>query len=171
MKSTIVIVGAASESGKAIAHRLAGKPYHLLVVDTDLESLNKLLGTIKSLNEDADVELLECETDACWESDIVLLAVSYPLQLQIAEKIKAVCTCKTVVSVGSAGNNIDELRRILPHSKLVIAFDKVESSVGEADSKISGEDENAVNLVEQLVKDAGLKPVRVELKETNSVAQ
>lgn len=180
MKRTIAIVGAAGNMGSGLARNLANAGHRILLAGRDQSRLNDLLAAIKAATPDADVEVLDCSKDASWEADIIIPAVPYRDQASLASKIKDVVTGKIVVSIANPLNDTydglvtesttsaaEELARVLPHSKIVKAFNTVFAAdfntpdVGgkTVDNFVAGDDEEAVNVVASLVRDAGFNPV------------
>jgi NADPH-dependent F420 reductase len=180
MKKTIAIIGAAGNMGSGIAHSLAKAGYRMLLFDTDASKLNELLLNIKSATPNAEVEILDCARESSWEADIIIPAVPYQAQTEIASKIKDVVTGKIVISIANPLNQTydglvteptmsaaEELAKLLPHSKIVKAFNttfaadfKTPQLNGKTvDCFVAGDDDEAVRIVSDLVKDAGFNPL------------
>lgn len=180
MKQTIAIIGASGTMGSGLAHNLAKAGHRILLAGRTRAKLDELLSTIKQVAPNADVEILDCSHEASWEADVVIPAVPYIAQAEIAAKIKDVVTGKIVVSIVNPLNptydglvtepttsGAEELATLLPHSKVVKAFNTVfaadfhSPSIGgkTVDCFVAGDDQEAVTAVVQLVKDAGLNPL------------
>lgn len=181
MKKTIAIIGAAGNMGSALAHSLAGSGNRILLAGHDNDSkLSSLLTDIKKNIPDADVDILDCSHEASWEADIIIPAVPYAAQPDVALRIKDVVTGKIVISIVNPLNSTydglltapdtsaaEELAGLLPHSKIVKAFNTIFSPVFSApeingnapDSFIAGDDNDAVETVAGLVREAGFNPV------------
>ncbi|WP_046368996.1 NADPH-dependent F420 reductase [Flavihumibacter petaseus] len=179
-KQTIAIIGATGSIGSGIARSLAGGSNRLLLFAKQLDKAETLVGEIKSRNASADVEALECPANAAWEADIIILAVPYGAERELAEKIKAVANQKVVISIANPLNATynglvtppdtsaaETLQQLLPHSKVVKAFNTTFAAdfantviAGkQVDTFLAGDDENAVATVSGLVKTAGFNPV------------
>lgn len=179
-KQTICIIGATGNMGSALAKSLARGNYRLLLKATSTEKLEALVAEIKSATPNAEVEGAACPRDASWEADIIIAAVPYHAQKQVAERIKEVATQKIVVSIANplnetwdalltpAGSSAAaELQRLLPHSKVVKAFNTTFAATfaqpvidgKSADAFIAGNDEDALETVATLVQTAGFNPV------------
>jgi len=121
-----------------------------------------------------------CPFDASWEADIIIPAVPYELERQLAEKIKPVATQKIVISISNPLNEAynglitppdssaaEELQNYLPDSKVVKAFNTVFAGDfsqpvidgKRADVFIAGNDNEALNTIGELVADAGFNPI------------
>ena len=180
MKKTIAIIGAAGSMGSNIARNLARARYRLLLADRSLDKVNKTYSEIKSVNPNAEVEILDCLHEASWEADIIIPAVSYESQAEVASKIKDVVTGKIVVSIVNPLNDTydalvtdpttsaaEELAKLLPYSKIVKAFNTTfaaDFSSPQLEGKtidcfIAGDDHEAVQTISELVRNAGFNPI------------
>lgn len=180
MKKTIAVIGAAGNMGSGIARNLAKAGYRMLLAGHDQSKLNHLLFKIKESTPGTDVEILDCSKEASWEADIIIPAVPFSAQAEVASYIKNVVTGKIVISIANPLNETydglvtnsdssaaEELAKLLPYSKIVKAFNtvfaadfdspKIDGKV--ADVFVAGDDEEAVSIVTQLVKDAGFNPL------------
>jgi hypothetical protein len=186
MKKTVAIIGAAGNIGSAIALGLAAAGYRVLLTD-DIEH-HALLYMKLPLRErwirfrvpEADVDIVLSAREASWEADIIILAVPYETQVELASKIKDVVTGKIVVSLASPLNGTQngpvtpptnsvaaELAQLLPHSKTVRALSTIVAAQhGEpkvagliVDVLVGGDDDEAVSTVMQLAKDVGYHPL------------
>jgi NADPH-dependent F420 reductase len=179
-KQTIAIIGATGNMGSALAKNLAGGSYRLLLFGSNSEKLNAVVDEIKKIHPAAEVESSTCQVDACWEGDIIIPAVHFEIEKEVAERIKEVSTGKIVISISNPLNkNFDglltephtsaaeELQKVLPASKVVKAFNTVFANDfqqpvidgKQVDVFVAGDDEEAVSTVSKLVKDAGFNPV------------
>lgn len=179
-KTTIAIIGSTGNMGSAIAKSLAKGNHRLLLFSRGIEKLDALKAEIRQINADAMVEPVACPADASWEADIVILAVPYAAEAEIAEKIRPYVTQKIVISMANPMNETfdgmvtpadssaaQELQRLLPDAHVVKAFnttyaaDFVEPIIDgkQVDAFVAGDDERAVETVVDLVKTAGFNPV------------
>ena len=179
-KQTIAIIGATGSMGTAISKSLAKGNYRLLLFSSKTEQLQALASQIQTLHPSADVIVSQCPTDASWEADIIILAVPYQAQQELAGKIKQVANQKIVISIANPLNETydglvtapdtsaaEQLQLLLPHSKIVKAFSTVFAadfvqpviSQKQADAFIAGDDQEALEVVEQLVSIAGFNPI------------
>jgi 8-hydroxy-5-deazaflavin:NADPH oxidoreductase len=179
-KKTIAIIGATGHMGSAIAKSLAKGNYRLLLFAHDQAKVQELIDEIKSTNVDADLDSMGCPFDASWEADIIIPAVNYQVEKEVAERIKEVATQKIVISISNPLNEqydglitsantsaAEELQQYLPDSKVVKAFNTVfaaDFTQTVIDGKlvdvlIAGNDEESVRAVSDVVADAGFNPV------------
>lgn len=179
-KQTIAIIGATGNMGSAISKSLAKGNYRLLLKANKQEELVKLANEIKNNNATADVETIACPTEASWEADIIILAVPFEAEKEIAEKIKEVANQKIVISIANPLNQTydglvtapgtsaaEELQKILPDSKVIKSFNTTFAADfstpiidgKQADAFIAGNDEDALEIVKELVRTAGFNPI------------
>lgn len=179
-KQTIAIIGAAGNMGSAISKSLAKGNYRLLLKANKQEELVKLANEIKNSNPAADVETIACPTEASWEADIIILAVPFEAEKEIAEKIKEVANQKIVISIANPLNQTydglvtapgtsaaEELQKLLPDSKVIKSFNTTFAADfatpvidgKQVDAFIAGNDEDALETVKELVSTAGFNPI------------
>lgn len=179
-KQTIAIIGASGNMGSAIARSLAKGKYKLLLCSNDNEKAEAQVKEIKGLHPDADVEGIDCSVIAGWEADIIILAVPYSAEKEIASKIKEVANQKIVISIANPMNDnfdglvtapdtsaAEELQKLLPNSKVVKAFNTTFAADfstpvidgKQVDAFVAGDDDEAVETVTELVKTAGFRPL------------
>jgi len=179
-KQTIAIIGATGNMGSHIAKNLSKGNTRLLLFAKDQDKVNAVVSEIKSKNASADVEAFQCPTNAAWEADIIILAVPYQAEKEIAAKIKDVANTKIVISIANPLNETysglvtppdtsaaEELQKLLPNSKVVKAFNTTFAAdfstpvIGgkQVDGLIAGSDSNALETVSALVTTAGFNPI------------
>lgn len=179
-KQTIAVIGASGNMGSAISKSLSKGANRLLLFANEKEKVQAVVNDIKSSNPSADVEALECPTDASWEADVIILAVPYEAEKGLAEKIREVANQKIVISIANPLNETynglvtapdtsaaEELQKLLPHSKVVKAFNTTFAADfatpvingKQVDAFVAGNDEEAINTVSELVTTAGFHPI------------
>jgi 8-hydroxy-5-deazaflavin:NADPH oxidoreductase len=179
-KQTIAIIGATGNMGSAIARSIAKGPYRLLLKGNRQEELDSLVKAIQTKDPQAEVESAVCPTEASWEADIIVLAVPFENEKEIAPVIKEVASQKIVISISNPLNATynglvtdpetsaaEELQKLLPHSKVVKAFNTTFAADfttpvingTQADAFIAGNDEDALQIVSDLVATAGFNPI------------
>jgi NADPH-dependent F420 reductase len=144
------------------------------------EEINKLVKQIRDNNSSADVDTMPCPTEASWEADIIILAVPFEAEKELAEKIKEVANQKIVISIANPLNKTydglvttpgtsaaEELQKLLPNSKVIKAFNTTFAADfsdpvidgKQVDAFIAGNDEEALETVKELVSTAGFNPI------------
>lgn len=179
-KQTIAIIGANGNMGSAISKSISKGNYRLLLKGNDQAKLDALVKELKANTPKADVEAIACPAEASWEADIIILAVPYAAEKEIAAKIKDVSNQKIVISIANPLNETfnglvtandtsaaEELQKLLPNSKVIKAFN---TSFGanfstpvidgkQTDAFIAGNDEDALQTVAEIVATAGFNPI------------
>lgn len=179
-KQTIAVIGASGNMGSAISKSLSKGNNRLLLFANEKEKVEAVVNDIKSSNASADVEALECPTNASWEADVIILAVPFQAEKGLAERIKEVANQKIVISIANPLNETynglvtspntsaaEELQKLLPNSKVVKAFNTTFTADfttpvidgKQVDAFVAGNEEEAVNTVSELVKTAGFNPI------------
>ena len=179
-KQTIAIIGAAGNMGSAISRSISKGNYRLLLKGNEQADLDTLVKEIKTNNADADVEAAVCPAEASWEADVIILAVPFEAEKEIAAKIKEVANQKIVISIANPLNETynglvtapdtsaaEELQKLLPDSKVIKAFNTTFAADfatpvingKQVDAFIAGDDEDALETVKELVSTAGFNPI------------
>jgi len=189
MKKTIAIIGIDGITGPAMVYGFAKAGYRTLVTHhaeelpiSLAEKINLLISKIRLAEPHADVEAVSSAREASWEADIIIPNVPYNMQAAVASRIKDVVTGKIVISAINPINGTfdglltppttsaaEELAKLLPHSKVVKAFNTIFAMdfdtpkfIGQAvDVFVAGDDDEAVSTVTQLVRDLGMMPLFV----------
>ena len=178
-KQVVAVIGASGKMGSALAKTISKGNYRILLNSSKTNKVECLLHEIKSNYSSADIDIVDNYVEIGWEADAVILAVPYEAEKEIAERMRSVVNQKVIISVSnplkdhydglltegiSAG---EELQKHLPNAKVIKAFNTVFASdfyhPCVADQKldcfIAGNDEDALELVHDLVKTAGFHPV------------
>lgn len=179
-KQTIMIIGASGRMGSAISKSLSGGNYRLLLNGKNHDKINELVNEIDVTNPSADVEGIDCSFDGCWEADIIISAVPYLAEKEMAERIKEVANQKIVISIANPLNKNynglltaadtsagEELQKELPNSKVIKAFNTTFAADfstpvidgQRTDAFIAGNDEDALQNVAEIIHTAGFNPV------------
>ena len=179
-KQTIAVIGASGNMGSAISKSLSKGNYRLLLFSNEKEKTEALINEIKNSLAAADLEALECPTDASWEADVIILAVPFQAEKELAEKIREVANQKIVISIANPLNEAynglvttpdtsaaEELQKLLPNAKVVKAFNTTFAADfitpvidgKQVDSFIAGNDEEALQTISELVTTAGFNPI------------
>jgi 8-hydroxy-5-deazaflavin:NADPH oxidoreductase len=179
-KQVVAIIGSSGNVGSALARSLSKGNYRILLRSSKTQAVQSLLDEINNNYFPADAEIVNDDIELCWEADIIILAVPYAAEKQVADNIKSVVNQKVVISVSNPINETcdglltppgtsaaEELQKQLPNAKVVKAFNTVPASDFHkhfvADEKpdcfIAGDDGEATELVYDLVKAAGFNPI------------
>lgn len=153
IRKTIAIIGATGELGRAIVNKFAFTPYRLLLVSDKLVELKEFSAKLMEQQIKAEIELLECVKDSCWEADLIVLSVAHAEEEKVAELMKEVATQKIVVIVLQHKNECKELENILPYSKIVKAFINTEANT----VLLNGKSETVNEEILSIFKQAGYR--------------
>lgn len=160
-KQTVIIIGATGIRGSFIAENLAKGNYRLLLNDRNTAELNELKNAIIKDNPAADIEVIDCSFDGCWEADIIISTVAFATEKEITGKIKEVANQKIFISFSNPANEeCGELQRRLPNSKVIRVDDapldaEVTTGVKQLNISISGNDREALLFAAELLTTAG----------------
>lgn len=178
-KQAVVVIGASGEMGSAIARSISKGNYRILLHSLDQSEIQLLIHDIKSNNPLADVEAVDNSFEASWEADIIIAAVPYKAEKQVAENIRRVANQKIVISISNPLNETfdglatqntsaaEELQTLLPNAKVIKAFNTTFAGDfyqpvihgQQVDCFIAGNDKEALQVVYDLVKTTGFNPV------------
>src|SRR5664279_2113108 len=95
---TVAIIAEDGEKIGAIANGLVRQNYRLLMVVKDRIPSAKILKLIKEGAPHADVEIIDCMKDGCWEADMIFIDIPDVAVKEVVEMIKEVATQKIVFS-------------------------------------------------------------------------
>jgi 8-hydroxy-5-deazaflavin:NADPH oxidoreductase len=181
-KQVVAVVGASERIGSAIATAISKGNYRVVLQSENFEKVACVVNQITRDSPGSDVEAVPYAMEACWEADIIILAISHAKQRKVAEEISQVVNQKIVISMSIPVNDADtvlltspyfsaveELQAMLPHSKVITVlncpFTNGLNELGidgqQLDCLIAGYDEHARQSVGDLVKNAGFNPVIV----------
>ena len=162
MTNTIAIIGVKGKMGMAIAKRLATGNHRLLFVKEERDQSAMVSNYLKETAPDAEIDVVECVRDSCWEADLIILDVPSSSEKMIAEKIREVATQKIVLRISDSEKNGDapfsaaqQLQQLLPFSKVVAAFNNRTTP----ETYIAGDDEEAVQIISNMIRIAGYRSV------------
>lgn len=176
-KQTIAIIGLGS-MGKGLATALARGTDRVLLFDRKEAEAAMFANQLAQVHPGYDVEAINCSANACWEADIIIPAIPYTAQAEVAGYVKQYANQKVVISIanpmGANGADMspetsaaEELQQLLPYSKVVKAFNTTYASLfaqplvnsKTVDCFIAGNDADAIQTVTDLVETVGFNPV------------
>lgn len=157
-QQTIAIIGAGKGLGFTLAKGATAGNYRLLLFDKETKHLDSLKAAIYKEHPKAEVKVMNCAYECSWEADIIILDTPKADEVEIAEMIHDVATQKIVVTIADFNeqvnlNTADRLETMLPYTKIVKVF-KHESKPRVI---ISGDDQDALHNISELLKTAGYK--------------
>lgn len=165
IRETIAIIGATEKTGIAVANKLAEINGHLLLIPDSSNALIYLYNQIRDDFPDAEIEIMECAREGCWQADIIIFAIPFYKAKEIIKTIQEVATQKIVLSIADMEDDASlpfieaqELQRLLPYSKVVAACTNPYAQ----ETFIAGDDAEAVKTISQIIKTAGYQPKAAE---------
>lgn len=176
---TIAIIGATGNMGTALSKSLARAGYSLLLYGRDRKDIDKLMGEISS-GDKSRVGVAESLDKIGEKADMLILAVPYEAEQELANEIKDSVNGKIVISISNPLNEsydglvtdpdtsaAEELQAALPNATVVKSFNTVfaadyaQPNIGgkQIDAFVAGDDEGAVKMVSDIVASMGLNPL------------
>ena len=177
----VTIIGAGN-MGRGIGHRIVAGGHSVTIVDRDAEEAQQLMGELRGASE-GGATVAAAEPGAELRGEVVILAVYYPGNLEIARELGDRLAGKVVVDISNSLNQTfdglatapgtsaaEEVAQSAPAgARVVKSFNTtfsgtlVEGQVAgqPLDVFIAGDDEEAKETVAQLVRDGGLRAIDV----------
>src|SRR5215212_1228825 len=178
-KMDITIIGP-GKMGRAIGTRAVAGGHSVTFVGRTPESAQEAAEEVKASAQQG-AQVTTANLDEVELGDVVVLAVWYGSNIEIAKQLGAKLKGKTVVDIANPLNSTydglatapdsssaeDVAKAVDSEAKVVKAFNTTYAGTlltGEVDGEpldvfIAGDDEDAKNRVAQLVKDSGMRPV------------
>jgi len=175
----ITIIGP-GKMGRAIGTRAVAGGHSVTFVGKTPESAKKAAEEVQAYAKEG-AKVSTANLDNVELGDVVVLALWYGSNIEVAKQLGAKLDGKTVVDIANPLNSTydglatapdsssteDVAKAIDSGAKVVKAFNTIYAGTlleGEVDGQpldvfIAGNDANAKNKVEQLVKDSGMRPV------------
>jgi NADPH-dependent F420 reductase len=175
----VTIIGAGN-MGRGIGHRIVAGGHSVTIVDRDAEEANQLMEELRGVAE-GGATVAAAEPGAELRGEVVVLAVYYPGNLEIARDLGDRLAGKVVVDISNPLNETfdalatapgtsaaEEVAAAVPAgARVVKAFNTtwggtlVDGQVAgqPLDVLIAGDDEEAKETVAQLVRDGGLRAI------------
>lgn len=164
VKETIAFIGAATETSDDLIRKLASVDYPLVLVAKDDNQYPALSAQILRELPNADVEVVDCAREGCWEADIIVLITTSKTDEELLEKIKEVANQKVMAffsgseeSGAFATGDIETCSRLLPNTAVV----KVMAHPASREMQIAGA-EKAIAAIVPIFGEAGFKTSLIE---------
>ena len=124
-RKTIAIVMEDEQIAQRIVNKFSTEQFRILFVTKNALKFKEVAAGILGKNQYAEVEIIDCPREGCWEADLILLAAAPADQEAIADAIREVAIQKMVINIEKTGFKEDQgrkkLEKLLPYSKVVIA--------------------------------------------------
>ncbi|GEM_PF-957559 len=175
-KQTILVIGTGN-SAKLMTARLAKGNYNVLLCDKDFTKAEAVVKELADNNGCCNLEAMQCTFDGAWEADIIIFAVDFQEQKEVARLIKEVVNQKILISAElPSGNHHGDhspesceakaLQELLPNTRIVRIFGEQPGQYDPANDKklprflIGGNDNCTVNTVIEMLGSVGFNIVR-----------
>ena len=177
-----VTIFGSGNMGRGIGTRMVAGGHSVTLVSSNLETARALAAELKKVAGNG-TSVKSATPDTVQLGDVVILAVKYGVNMDLAKKLGSKLAGKVVVDIANPLNatyddlatpsdtsSAEELAKVVPAgTKVVKAFNTtfagtlVNGQVGGTplDVFIAGDDEKAKQTVSQLIADGGLVPVDV----------
>ena len=149
VKKTIALIGEIQGKEKILS-RLA-KNYRLLWVTNEDDPYTHLSQSTISEFSEAEVEIIACAKEGCWEADIIVLKVN-EIEKELIEGIREVATQKIVVVLGKDEDTVPALVNKLLLVQEGLPYSKVVRVYPEPETVVAGKDPLAVETVKEMVR-------------------
>lgn len=149
-KKTIAVIASTNEKAVAVVNKLSLENCRLLLISKEANQSVKLSKSIHAVHPNAELDVIDCMKEGCWEADIIILYIPYQEEKAVAALIKEVAIQKIVVSFSENRNAFenDRLQKLLKYSKIVKAFNESNSSA----ISLYGTDKNVLCEVSNILK-------------------
>lgn len=175
-KQTILIIGTGN-AAKVMTSRLANGNFTVLLCDKDFTKAEAVVKEMTDNSDCRDLEAMQCTFDGAWEADIIIFAVDFQEQKEVARLIREVVNQKILISAELPAGRIDGdhspgsceakvLQELLPNTRIVRIFGEQPGQDDPANNiklprfLIAGNDDCTVDTVTELFGSAGFNVVR-----------
>lgn len=178
----VAVIGAYGNMGSVITKNLSKAGNDIYVYGPDAKKLSEFVATVQKEIPTARITKTNDAASATRAAEVIIPAVWYEKQAEIAKDIRKDAAGKIVVNIANPLNKTydglatppntsaaEEFAKLLPNSKIVKAFntafagDYANPDFGGIRPNIfvASDDEKAADVVSKLVKDAGFDPLYV----------
>ena len=124
VKETIAFIGETDEVCSQLIQKLAAENYPLVLVTREGNYFGDLTRQILGRIPDADIEMIDCVREGCWEADVIVLRNRASLDTELSEKIREVASRKILVCLLDAGDPISfpalkNMQQLLPNTEVI----------------------------------------------------
>lgn len=169
-KKTVALLGVSDAKSIQIAKKIA-ETNAVLVFDADAMVLAKVYSQLLLENPKANLEMMDCPTNASWEADVIIFSCDAVANANLVEKIRNVATGKMILILGNQNSTIT-LENSSSDFQYLFPFSKVMQGIESTDQNkdtliIKGNDIQALTTLATFFTSVGLK-TNTQLPNTNS---
>ena len=161
VQETIAFIGGAGNTCPVLMKKMARENLRLLFISKNgNEEVGEFVQQLEAeKGPDAEIEVVNCLKDSCWEADIIAFIDPETIEEELVNKMKEVATQKAVlfITVQEADSQVKctghmkELEALLPHSNIVML--RLDSAKLEA--SLMGKNQDALEAVSQVMRKCG----------------
>jgi hypothetical protein len=148
---TIALIG--EIQGKERFLNPLAKNHRLLWVTNEDDSYIHSQSAVSEFSE-AEVEIIACAKEGCWEADIIVLEVQ-EIERELIQRIREVATQKIVVVLGKNGDSVADLVNQLLMVQVGLPYSKIVEVYPGPEMVVAGKDLIAVETVEEILRNLG----------------
>lgn len=168
-KKTVALLGVSDAKSILIAKKIA-ETNAVLVFDADAMVLTKVYLQLLLENPKANLEMMDCPTNASWEADVIIFSCDAVVNVNLLEKIRNVATGKMILVLGNQNSTIT-LENSSSDFQYLFPFSKVMQGIESTDENkdtliIKGNDIQALTTLATFFTSVGLK-TNIQLPNTN----
>lgn len=168
-KKTVALLGVSDAKSILIAKKIA-ETNAVLVFDADAMVLTKVYLQLLLENPKANLEMMDCPTNASWEADVIIFSCDAVVNVNLLEKIRNVATGKMILVLGNQNSTIT-LENFSSDFQYLFPFSKVMQGIESTDENkdtliIKGNDIQALTTLATFFTSVGLK-TNIQLPNTN----
>ena len=169
VKETMAFLGDSGRINPELMRKLARKGYRLLFFSEDVRRMEKLSQELDLEDEQADVEMVECAKEGCWEADIIAFVEPAEIGAGLIKKVREVSTQKILLCIettenpggGFSGDQLERLQKDFPFSKVV--YLKVDTQARNV--QVQGEKSEAEETITRIFETSGFEVTPIAINQ------
>lgn len=160
VKDTIAFIGVENKT-RWLLEKLAAQNFPIILVAGEEVEKNHFSESFQKEILDAEIEVLDCPKNGCWEADIIAFVGSENFEMNLLLKIEEFATQKIIMFISKLNEEkatfsvvqLQEIQETLPNSKIVPVLINPEAQK----VFVSGEDPAAVEKVNFIFETIGFE--------------
>jgi len=151
IRDTIAIVASDDEKALEVADAVWLNNQRVLLVAKYPGQMMQALQTIQDEYPLAEVEVMDCMKEGCWEADLILLNIEEEDVVPVASLIREVAVQKPVVRLiwdSDATAKMIRLQQLMTHAKVVVALQMNRT----CNFQLTGDDPDTLRGIQTILK-------------------
>ena len=151
IRDTVAIIASDDDKALEVANVVWLKEHRVLLVAKYPGQMTQASQTIQEQYPDAEVEVMDCMKEGCWEADLILLNIEDEDEAPVADLIREVAIQKPVVRLITdldASDKAIRLQQLMTHAKVVVASKMTVT----CKIVLSGNDATTVHRIQDILK-------------------